>query len=223
MNPRMMISTALAAMSLIFAVGCSSAKKDKKEDKKEKAPVAEQAKPAPVQGEVADTNKEVTDAIAAAAKVDDPVNVQTAPMTDQVDFASIAFDKGESKLSEMDRRHLNELSMKMTGGGKVVDDIKILTWSDRTVEKDTEATNTEIILARQRAESIKRYLERVIREEEDMDFYNMAENPERYSNYMQRKGVPVNEAFNAEGEKVSTNGRALVIIEYQSGPTPSQL
>jgi len=220
MNPRMIVSTALAAMSLVFAVSCSSAKKDKKEDKKT---VAEESKPVPVQGEVSDTNSEVTEAIADAARVNDPVNVQTAPMTDQVDFASIEFDKGESKLSEMDRRHLNELQMKMTGGGKVIDDIKILTWSDRAVTKDMDATNTEIILARQRAESVKRYLERILPDEEDMDFYNMAENPERYSNYMQRKGVPVNEAFNADGEKVATDGHALVIIEYQSGPTPSQL
>ena len=200
MNPRMIFSMAIASMSLIFAVGCSSSK-----DKKEKP------------------KSEVSKAMIDANETDQPASVKTESQTDQVDFASIEFDRGEAKLSEMDRRNLNELAMKMTGAGKVVDDIKILTWSDRTVDKDNEATNTEIILARQRAENIKKYLERNLPAEEDIDFYNMAESPERYSSYMERKGVPVNDAFNYQGQEVSTDGRALVIIEYQSGPMPSQL
>jgi S-adenosylmethionine synthetase len=122
----------------------------------------------------------------------------------------------------MDRRHLNELAMKMTGAGKVVDDIKILTWSDRKVDNDKDSTNTEIILARQRAESIKNYLERNLPAEEDIDFYNMAENPERYSSYLTRKGVPIEQAFNEQGSH-GPESRALVIIEYQSGPMPSSL
>jgi len=198
MNPRMIFSMAVASMSLVFAVGCSS--KDKKDKPK----------------------SEVTKAMIEARQLDKPTTVK-AQTTDQVDFASIEFDRGEAKLSEMDRRNLNELAMKMTGAGKVVDDIKILTWSDRTVEKDNEATNSEIILARQRAENIKKYLQRNLPAEEDIDFYNMAESPERYSSYMERKGVPVDQAFNYQGQEVSTDGRALVIIEYQSGPMPSQL
>jgi hypothetical protein len=200
MNPRKTLSIVGAAMSLVLAVGCSSAKKDKK------------AKP----------KAEVTTAMGEASDVAQPTTVQTQPMTDQVDFAKLEFDRGEAKLSEMDRRHLNELSLKMSGAGKVVDDIKILTWSDRKVDNDKDATNTEIILARQRAESIKGYLERNLPAEEDIDFYNMAENPERYSNYLERKGVPVDQAFAEEGS-TGPESHALVIIEYQSGPMPSTL
>lgn len=138
----------------------------------------------------------------------------------EVDYATISFDKGEIDLSQMDRRHLTELAFKMNEAGKIVDDIKILTWADKEVKKDNSATNSDIILARQRAENIKSYLERNLTQEENIDFYNMAESPERYGNFMKRKGVPVEQAFN---EDSVSNGKALVIIEYQSGPMPSQM
>lgn len=200
MNPRKTFTTIGAVLTLVLAFGCSSAKKDKKAPK---------------------SSPQV--AMQNALEPDQPMQVETKPMTDQVDLASLEFDKGEAKLSEMDRRHLNELAMKMTSAGKVVDDVKILTWSDRQVATDQEATNSEIILARQRAESIKNYLERNLPAEEDIDFYNMAENPERYTSYLKRKGVPVEQAFNEEGKPGTAGGHALVIIEYQSGPMPSTL
>jgi len=197
-----MISTLVASLSLVLAVGCSSSKKEKKMDR---------------------PNAEVTSAMNEASDVNQPTSVKTKGLTDQVDFAALEFDQGEANLSSMDRRHLNELAIKMTGAGKIVDDIKILTWSDKKVVGDDEASNTEIILARQRAESIKRYLEKTLPAEEDIDFYNMAENPKRYTEYMNRKGVPVEQAFNEQGKSGSPEGRALVIIEYQSGPMPSSL
>jgi outer membrane protein OmpA-like peptidoglycan-associated protein len=202
MNPRIMISTLVASLSLVLAVGCSSSKKEKKTERPPSAAVS---------------------AMNEASQVDQPTSVRTKSLKDQVDFAALEFDQGEAKLSDMDRRHLNELAIKMTGAGKIVDDIKILTWSDRKVVADEDATNTEIILARQRAESIKRYLERTLPAEENIDFYNMAENPKRYTEYMNRKGVPVEQAFNEQGKGGSPEGRALVIIEYQSGPMPSTL
>lgn len=200
MNPGKFFST-LVAISLLVAAGCSSQKgKDNKENKQ----------------------SAVSKAMYESNTPDQPTNVQTQG-TDQVDFAVIEFDRGEAKLSEMDRRHINELAMKMTGAGKVVDDVKILTWSDRAVKTNQEASNTEIILARQRAESIKAYLDRNLPAQEDIDFYNMAENPERYSSYMERKGIPLDQAFSDNGKPAPADGRALVIIEYQSGPMPSTL
>ncbi len=221
MNPKTMkFSTVVATMSLVIAVGCSSAKKDQKKEKPK-------AQPAPTTTMTdASTGLDVGAGAPGTENAPAPQTAaagETAVFTDQVDFAALEFDKGEAKLSEMDRRHLNELAMKMTGAGKVVDDIKILTWSDRAVATDQDASNTEIILARQRAESIKNYLERNLPAEEDIDFYNMAENPKRYSTYMKRKGVPVEQAFNEDGKAGSPDGKALVIIEYQSGPMPSTL
>ena len=78
-------------------------------------------------------------------------------------------------------------------------------------------------MAIKRAESIKNFLEKNLSETEDIDFYNMAENPERNSNYMKRKGVPIDQAFNEDGILGSPNGRAIVIIEYQGNPIPATL
>ncbi len=143
------------------------------------------------------------------------------PKNDLMEFATIEFDRGEIQLSEMDRIHLNELLSKIDVSGKMVDDIKILTWSDRATKKDTDASNTEIILARQRAESIKSYLNNGLKEDEEIDFYNMAENPERFNRYMERKGVSVGEAFKSEGGTTNPSGRGLVIIEYKTAPASS--
>lgn len=196
-------SCALVALSLLVAVGCSSTK-DKKKD----------YKPTPV-----------AQAIYESTEVPQATTVQTQG-TDQVDFASIEFDRGEAKLSEMDRRHINELAMKMTVPGKVVDDVKIVTWSDKVVKNGQEASNTDIVLARKRAESIKEYINRNLPQaqaQEDISFYNMAESPERFGSYMERKGIPLEQAFLEEGKPVSPDGRGLVIIEYQNGPSSSQL
>ncbi len=191
MNPQILISTFVAAISLIAVVGCANAKKEKKE-------------------ELTNLMNEAT-------------NIEATPVTEKIDFTTVEFNIGDSKLGEMDRRHLKELAAKMASTGKVIDDIKILTWSDRLVATSQEATSTEIILARQRAESIKNFLEKNLPEDEDIDFYNMAENPERHSNYMKRKGVPINQAFNEDGILGSPNGRAIVIIEYQGSRMPATL
>ena len=144
-------------------------------------------------------------------------------VTNQIDFTSLVFEKGQAKLTEQDRHQLNKLAQKISSTGKIVDDIKILTWSDRQVKTAEESTNSEIILARQRAESIKKYLERNLLEEEDIDFYNMSENPERFSSYLKRKGVPVEQALIQEGQRISPDGHGLVFIEYQAISMPSKI
>ena len=160
---------------------------------------------------------------APTSLMSESTNIKVEPASEKVDFTTVEFNAGESKLGEMDRLHLKELASKMASTGKVIDDIKILTWSDRLVATSQEATSTEIILARQRAESIKNFLEKNLSKTEDIDFYNMAENPERNSNYMKRKGVPIDQAFNEDGILGSPNGRAIVIIEYQGNPIPATL
>jgi hypothetical protein len=160
---------------------------------------------------------------APTSLMSESTNIKVEPASEKVDFTTVEFNAGDSKLGEMDRRHLKELAAKMASTGKIIDDIKILTWSDRLVATSQEATSTEIILARQRAESIKNFLEKNLSETEDIDFYNMAENPERHSNYMKRKGVPIDQAFNEDGILGSPNGRAIVIIEYQGNPIPATL
>jgi len=142
-----------------------------------------------------------------------------------IDYATIQFDKGEIQLSEADQQELDDLSNKMRSGGKMISDIKILTWSDRQVANENEASNTDIILARQRAESIKEYIEKNLTAYEDIDFYNMAQRPADYSSYLKRQGMNIDKAFEEKGAAMASNkaSKGLVIIEYKSGPMPSTL
>lgn len=198
MKHRIFTIVTITALSLVFAAGCASSKKEKKSaktaDEKSKTVVAAPVAP-----------------------------VLNALNSDQMDYTTIEFDRGEAKLSEMDFRNINNLLTETTQAGKIVQDVKVLTWSDRAVTKNEEATNTEIFLARQRADNIQKYLNSKIKPKKQTDFYNMAENPERYSEYMKEKGVNLEDAFKVEGTKETPDSHALVIIEYKGGPMPSTL
>ena len=198
MKHRIFTLVTIAVLSLVFTAGCSSSKKEKKLAK-------------------ADDEKSKTVVAAPAAPV------LNALSSDQMDYTTIEFDRGEAKLSEMDFRNINNLLTETTQAGKIVQDVKVLTWSDRAVTKNEEATNTEIFLARQRADNIQKYLNSKIKPKKQTDFYNMAENPERYSEYMKEKGVNLEDAFKVEGTKETPDSHALVIIEYKAGPMPSTL
>jgi PBP1b-binding outer membrane lipoprotein LpoB len=142
-------------------------------------------------------------------------------LSDSMDYATIQFDREETSLSPMDNKKLSQLITDSKGGGKMIEGLKVLTWSDRAVKTDQEATNNEIILARQRAESINKYLQSKVKPKQTPDFYNMAENPNRYDAYMKEKGANIMEAFKEEGNNPSSH--AMVIIEYKSGPMPSSI
>ena len=147
-----------------------------------------------------------------------------AQVADSPHYASIAFDKGETRLSAMDKRSLQDLAYKVRESGKEVDDIKIVTWADEEYKMDKgakEASNSDIIMARQRAESIKRYLQEDLMEDEDIDFYNMAQKPGPLSRFFKTDEAVIKQAFeqNKDENMLSDNraSKALIIIEYEDG------
>lgn len=147
-----------------------------------------------------------------------PKEVSTSPH-----YTSLSFEKGETQLSKEDKVHLQDLAYKVRQSGREIDDIKIVTWADREYgmgKGELEATNSDIILARQRAESIKRYLEEDLMEDEDIDFYNMAQRPGPLSRFFKTDETKVKEAFEANrDENMLSDNRAskgLVIIEYEN-------
>jgi hypothetical protein len=184
MNPRMIISMAVATMSLIFAVGCSSdAKKKSSEPKKAEAP--------------------------------------QEMMSDH--YTSLAFDPGETRLSGMDKRNLQNLAAQIRQSGKQVDDIKIVTWSDKEYKKANQASSYDVILARQRAESIKNYLQNDLMSHADIDYYNMAQQPAPLSRYFKAKDESVEKLFKKNNDLNMTSdsraSKAVVIIEYEGTNT----
>jgi OmpA family len=184
MNPRMFLSMAMATVSLLFAVGCSS---DAKKKSSEAAP-----KTAAVSREMPSEH-----------------------------YTSLSFDPGETRLSSMDQSNLEGLVAKVKESGREIDDIKILTWADREYKQKDQANNSEVILARQRAESIKNYLQNGLQEDADIDYYNMAQKPAPLSRFFKASNEKIIRTFKANNDVNMMNpnhsSKALVIIEYEDG------
>lgn len=159
----------------------------------------------------------------AQKKIPAPAPKVPTAVTRSPHYTSLSFEKGEALLSRDDKQRLQSLAAKARESGRDVDDIKIITWADREFglqKGEKEASSREIILARQRAESIKRFLEEDLMEGEDVDFYNMAEKPGPLSRFFKTDDNKVKEAFNANNDANMTGpsraSKGLVIIEYET-------
>lgn len=191
MNSRMMVSLALASMSLVFAAGCSSTAAKKKPDP---ATAATEAKATAVPGTL---------------------------------YTTVVFGKGKSYLDPVSKENLKELTTKAHRSKKPIDEIRILAWADKEYpDKVTGRSSTgDIILASERAQKIKDYLENNLEEKDDIDAYNMAKRPNIMSKVLQNDEFEVKEAFESSGATGSKlpdgsisytkASKALVIIDYE--------
>lgn len=185
MNPRVILSMAMATMSLVFAVSCSSDNKKK------------------------------------SSSPSEPKKVEASPEHKSEHYTSLSFDRGETRLSSMDKRNLQNLASRVRDSGREIDDIKILTWADREYKDANQASSSEVILARQRAESIRNYLQEDLMTNADIDYYNMAQKPGPLSRYFKAKPDELEELFKRNNDQNMTEdtraSKALVIIEYEDG------
>jgi hypothetical protein len=194
MSSRMIVSLALASMSLIFAAGCSTPAAKKKSA-----------------GETASTKKEEARAPAVAG----------------TQYTTVFFNKGKSSLDSVSKQHLKDLASKAHKADKEIEEIRILAWSDKEYPDKVsgKASTKEIILASERAQKIKDYLEEDLKEQEDIDSYNMAKRPDLMSKLFQNDEYKVKDAFEtvgATGEKLPDGSvsytkasKAIVIIDYE--------
>ncbi len=191
MNSRMLVSLAMATLSLVFAAGCTS-------------PAAKK--------------KSVEAGEAKEAKV------PTVPGTH---YTTLVFDKGRSSLSEASKNHLRDLASRAHKAGKPIEEIKILAWADKEYPDKVKgrAATGDIILASERAQKIKNYLEEDLKESEDIDAFNMARRPNLISKLFRDDEYEVKNAFEQSGATGSRlddgsvsytkASKALVIIDYE--------
>lgn len=142
-------------------------------------------------------------------------------------YTTIEFDKGQSTLSREDKKLLQSLSKKAHDDNRKIEEIRILAWSDKEYPDPSKqsAPTSEIVLASNRANEIKEYLENDLSEYEDIDSYNMARRPDFLSKLLRDDEYAVKKAFEASGATGTklTDGRvsyskaskALVIIDYE--------
>lgn len=163
--------------------------------------------------------KKKSDSEAAAAK-------KTAELMDG-HYATVVFEKGQAKLNPASKQNLKDLAQRAHRAGKPIEEIRILAWSDKEYPDKVKggATTSDIILASQRAEKIRNFLEEDLKESEDIDAYNMAKRPDLLSKILRDDEFTVKNAFESaqvsatrlpSGEISYTKaGKAMVIIDYK--------
>ncbi len=142
-------------------------------------------------------------------------------------YTTIIFTKGKSSLTQKSKDHLKELAALAHKDGKPIEDIKILAWADKEYPDKTKsnAATRDIILASERAQKIKSYLEEDLKELEDIDAYNMARRPNLIAKLLRNEEYDVKKAFEQSGTTASRlddgsvsytkASKALVIIDYE--------
>lgn len=151
--------------------------------------------------------------------------VKTARIAENVEearYVAIKFDKGGTRLDNQDKRSLMALKREIDKQGKKVEEIKVLSWADKDYPlKGQTATESEVILARQRGEAIMNYLEKDLHTNKSIDFYNMAKKPNAFSRLFKGDDYNIKESFQKSGLGTNLKGshasRALIIIEYNEG------
>lgn len=142
-------------------------------------------------------------------------------------YTTIVFEEGKSTLSNENKKQLKKLSYRAHKDKRNIDEIRILAWSDKEYPEPEKkkASQDEILLAANRAQEIKNYLEEDLSEYEDIDSYNMARRPDFLSKLLRDDEYAVKEAFESSGATGTklANGKtsytkaskALVIIDYE--------
>lgn len=194
MKSRMIVSLAMATVSLILAAGCSTTPVAKKKSLEPSRATATVKKPEAVGG---------------------------------THYTTIVFPKGRSNLDSLSKQNLKALASRAHKNKKPIEEIRILAWSDTEYpDKITgKASTKDIILASERAQKIKSYLEDDLKEMDDIDSYNMAKRPNLLAKLLQNDEYDVKEAFETSGATASKlpdgsvsytkASKALVIIDYE--------
>lgn len=190
MQARMLLTAAMATISLVFAAGCAQT---------------------PAKKNSLETASQET----------------KAPVVIGTHYTTIIFEKGKSNLTADGRELLRELSRKAHGSDRKIEEIKILAWADEEYPDPAKAkaSTKEIILASQRAQSVRDFLENDLEEKKDIDSFNMARRPDFLSKLFRNEEYEVKKSFEMTGTTASRlpsgeisftkASKAIVIIDYE--------
>lgn len=149
------------------------------------------------------------------------------PLVPGTHYTTIVFRPGKANLDSVSKENIRELTVKAHKQKKPIEEIRILAWSDKEYPDDVQekASTKDIILATERAQKIKDFLEEDLKETDDIDAYNMAKRPNLVSKLFRNDEYEVKEAFESSGATGSKlpdgsvsytkASKALVIIDYE--------
>lgn len=138
---------------------------------------------------------------------------------------AIIFDEGKKSLSPDGERNLQLFSRRVLRNERLIDSVKILAWADAEYPKEaTKAHPKEVILAKERAQEIKEYLQDKIGDLR-VHSYNMAKRPGTLSSVTKNEEYALKEALEEMGPTATKleNGelsyskasKAIIIVEYK--------
>ena len=142
-------------------------------------------------------------------------------------YTTVIFEKGKTHLNQLNKNEIKALIAEAHKKRKKIAEIRILAWADQEYPEKTEkrAKTGEIILASERAQVIREYLEKDLKELEDVDSYNMAKRPGLLSKLFRNDEFAIKRAFEASGTTGSKlpdgsmsytkASKAILIIDYE--------
>lgn len=152
---------------------------------------------------------------------------QEVPSIEGVHYATIVFDEGKTSLKKTNKKNLHNLVRKAEKQKAPIEEIRILAWADNEYpDKVTGKTSRkDVEMASQRGLAIKDFLEKELKDADDIDSYNMAKRPDLLSKLLRDDEYQVKEAFESSGATATKlpdgsvsytkASKAIVIIDYE--------
>jgi len=141
-------------------------------------------------------------------------------------YAVLDFNKGTRELSETSKRDLREFVASAQKDGRIIDDIKILSWADKEYPKNgASLSGRDVRMANERSKSIEKYLKDDLKADANYATYNMAKRPNKVSEFFRADDYKTKRIFEKSGSTSDGNnfedfvtskaGKSLIMVDYE--------
>lgn len=132
------------------------------------------------------------------------VELATARMVGASQVAPVFFDPGKKALSQEEKKELRTFFTSLRESDKIKA-VRVLSWGDREYPaKNEKASAKQIGLAKERAASIKKFLQQDLKIE-TVDTHNMTERPSKVSEFFKTDDYEVKSSAEATGAAPTQN------------------
>jgi hypothetical protein len=141
-------------------------------------------------------------------------------------FTVLEFDKRTQRLNEKSKRDLREFVASAQKNGREIDDIRILAWADREYPgTGAKLNDREVKIAKERTESIEKYLKDDLNTDGNYATYNMAKRPNKVSEFFRGDDYKTKRVFEKTGAAPagseltafmsSKASKAVIMVDYE--------
>lgn len=141
-------------------------------------------------------------------------------------YTVLEFKKGAQRLSEKSKKDLRDFVASAQKDGREIDDIRILAWADREYPgTGAMLTDRDVKMAKERSESIEKYLQDDLNTDGNYATYNMAKRPNKVSEFFRGDDYKTKRIFEKSGAAPagtelnafmnSKASKAVIMIDYE--------